>query len=61
MDSVYPLLSSGGSTKFSKREGLDRTSFFRGGVSRKEGVTFSGGSCNFHIKNELKFDGKKSL
>ena len=35
--------------------GLDRTTIFRE-VGGKEGVSFSGGRCNFYIKNNLKFE-----
>ena len=37
---------------FSKREGLDRISIFRGGLLGMRGWPFSGG-CNFHIKHKL--------
>ena len=47
-------------TKFSKREGLDRTSTFRGRlVEKRKVIFFSGGrgggrGCNFYIKDKLK-------
>ena len=43
--------------------GLTRPQLLEG-VTGKEGVTFRGGSCNFHIKNKLKreiFHDKKSI
>ena len=40
-------------TKFSKGEGLDMTSIFRGGCE-KEGVTFFRRGCSFYLKNKLK-------
>ena len=42
-----------------QKEGLDRTSTFRGG-----GFFRGGGACNFHIENKLKseiFNDEKSL
>ena len=35
--------------------GLDRTTIFRE-IGGKEGVSFSGGRCNFYIKYNLKFE-----
>ena len=46
------------------KEGLGRTSIFRGGLLRKRGLTFFSEVCSFYIKNKLKsgiFIDKKSL
>ena len=63
-----PLFAGGGGGGLNlqpnfEKGGLDRTPTFRGGCW-EGGADFSGGRCNFHIKNQLKsqiFNDKKSL
>ena len=50
--SVYKPVHPSSYQTFEKGRGLERTSIFREEVSRKVGVTFSGG-CSFYIKINL--------
>ena len=61
--SVYKPAHPSSYQTFEKGRGLERTSIFREEVSRKVGVTFSGG-FSFYIKNNLNskiFKDKKNI